>query len=69
MKTDYSTPNGQKELMAISMGLPADTYTRKVDISRSGDYGADPIGDGMFRMVPGGDIVDFEERNRRLHRK
>ena len=31
-----------------------------------GDYGADPIGDGMFRMVPSGDIVDFEERNRRL---
>lgn len=33
-----------------------------------GDYGADPIGDGRFRMVPSGDIVDFEERNRRLAR-
>jgi hypothetical protein len=32
------------------------------------DYGADPIGDGTFRMVPSGDIVDFEERNRRLGR-
>lgn len=31
------------------------------------DYGADPIGDGMFRMVPSGDIVDFTERNRRLN--
>jgi len=30
------------------------------------DYGADPIGDGTFRMVPSGDIVSFEERNRRL---
>ena len=30
------------------------------------DYGADPIGDGTFRMVPSGDIVDFDERNRRL---
>jgi hypothetical protein len=30
------------------------------------DYGADPIGDGTFRMVPSGDIVDFAERNRRL---
>ena len=30
------------------------------------DYGADPIGDGSFRMVPSGDIVSFEERNRRL---
>jgi hypothetical protein len=32
------------------------------------DYGADPMGDGTFRMVPSGDIVDFEERNRRLAR-
>lgn len=32
------------------------------------DYGADPLGDGTFRMVPSGDIVDLEERNRRLRR-
>lgn len=37
-----------------------------VDLSRSGDYGADPLGDGTFRMVPSGDVVDFEERCRRL---
>lgn len=30
------------------------------------DYGADPIGDGMFRMVPSGDVVNFTERCRRL---
>lgn len=30
------------------------------------DHGADPIGDGTFRMVPSGDIVTLEERNRRL---
>ena len=30
------------------------------------DYGADPLGDGTFRMVPSGDIVDFAERNKRL---
>ena len=30
------------------------------------DYGSDPLGDGTFRMVPSGDVVDFEERNRRL---
>jgi len=30
------------------------------------DYGADPMGDGKYRMVPSGDIVDFEERIRRL---
>lgn len=30
------------------------------------DSGADPLGDGKFRMVPSGDIVDYEERTRRL---
>jgi hypothetical protein len=30
------------------------------------DYGADPLGNGMFKMVPSGDIVNFEERNKRL---
>lgn len=39
---------------------------RAVDLSKPGDYGADPIGDGKFRMVPSGDIVDYEERCRRL---
>lgn len=30
------------------------------------DYGADPIGDGTFRMVPSGDVVTMDERNKRL---
>lgn len=30
------------------------------------DYGADPIGDGTFRMIPSGDIVSKDERNQRL---
>ncbi len=42
--------------------VPAPT----VDVSRAGDYGADPLGDGMFRMVPSGDVVDNTERARRL---
>lgn len=33
------------------------------------DHGSDPIGDGKFRMVPSGDIVDRAERDRRLPRK
>lgn len=41
----------------------------KIDTSSKGDYGADPLGDGTFRMVPSGDIVDFDERNRRLNKK
>ena len=33
------------------------------------DYGSDPIGDGTFRMVPSGDIVNREERDKRLSKK
>jgi hypothetical protein len=32
------------------------------------DYGANPMGDGTFQMLPSGDIVDLAERNRRLQR-
>ena len=39
---------------------------RVVDAPRTGDYGADPIGDGTFCMIPSGDVVDMSERNRRL---
>lgn len=40
---------------------------KPIDLNRKGDYGADPASDGMFRMIPSGDIVDLAERNRRLH--
>jgi len=39
---------------------------KTVDTSASGDYGCDPLGDGRFRMVPSGDVVDADEKNRRL---
>lgn len=42
---------------------------RTIDLTRTSDHGADPVGDGTFRMVPSGDIVDMIERNRRLLRK
>ena len=48
------------------MQMRRSTGGTPVDTSREGDYGADPIGDGTFKMVPSGDIVSFEERNRRL---
>lgn len=41
---------------------------RVIDLQNAGDYGADPLGDGTFRMVPSGDVVDYEERCRRLRR-
>ena len=37
-----------------------------VDTTIEGDYGADPLPDGHYRMVPSGDRVDLAERNRRL---
>ena len=49
---------------------PSGTVIHREMVTRTtGDYGADPLGDGTFRMVPSGDIVDFEERNRRLEKK
>jgi len=66
---DHTTGDGQKRLMALSMGLDPETYIgKKIDLNRAGDYGADPIGDGKFKMVPSGDVVNFQERNARLAR-
>ena len=39
---------------------------RAINTNRPGDYGSDPLGDGKFRMVPSGDILDYAERTRRL---
>ena len=39
-----------------------------INVACVGDYSADPLGDGTFRMVPSGDIVSYEERCRRLKR-
>lgn len=39
---------------------------RPVVRTQGRDYGADPVGDGTFRMVPSGDVVDRAERDRRL---
>lgn len=41
-------------------------HRERIDLKAVGDYGSDPLGDGTFRMVPSGDVVDFTERNRRL---
>jgi len=40
-----------------------------IDTTQDRDYGADPIGNGMFRMIPSGDIVDATERDRRRNAK
>ena len=63
---DHTTGDGQKRLMAISAGLPQEAYTKPGPLPTMADYGCDPLGDGTFRMVPSGDIVDYKERCERL---
>jgi hypothetical protein len=61
------TGEGQKRMMAESVGMESDAYaTRPISRLAVGDYGADPLEDGTFRMVPSGDVVDYDERMRRL---
>ena len=56
---DQDTP------MVLGHELDRETLTPKrtfINYSHTDDYGCDPIGDGIFRMVPSGDIVDADER-------
>lgn len=52
----------------LDMDRGGSLIRKKIDTLSDGDHGADPVGDGTFRMVPSGDIVSYEERNRRLAR-
>lgn len=64
---DVSTAEGQKRLMRESVGQVAiDGAFVRMDSTR--DHGADPLGNGKWRMIPSGDIVGAEERKRRLTR-
>jgi len=66
---DHTTGDGQKRLMAISVGMDSETYIGKViDLNKPGDHGCNPIGDGTFKMVPTGEIVSLEEMRKRLHK-
>lgn len=63
---DQARPN------VLGYDLDRETLTPlrvNVDTRIAGDYGADPLPDGRFRMVPSGDVVDYSERCRRLVRK
>jgi hypothetical protein len=44
------------------------TIRKAVDTRAAGDYGHDPIGCGLVRMVPSGDIVTVAEASIRLGR-
>jgi hypothetical protein len=52
------------ELTSDATGLRVER--KQIDTQSKKDWGADPVGDGTFRMVPSGDVVSFEERSRRL---
>lgn len=66
-KAWWTDGEGQRRMMAESVGH---TYVprQSVNTAAPGDYGADPLGDGTFRMVPSGDVVDMAERTRRLEK-
>lgn len=34
--------------------------------TKTKDYGCDPLPDGKWKMIPSGDIVDFNEMRKRL---
>ena len=61
---DHTTGDGQKRLMYESIGINVNLGT--VDVCKAGDYGCDPIGNGKFKMVPSGDIVNIDEMRNRL---
>jgi hypothetical protein len=65
---DHTTGDGQKRLMDLSMGRDPETHVIKYvpKYADGRDYGCDPVGNGKFRMVPSGDVVDYAERCRRL---
>jgi len=69
-KSDKLRDQDEPEVLGYKLDRESLAPRRNViNTSAPGDYGSDPLGDGKFRMVPSGDIVDFEERNRRLKRK
>lgn len=62
----------REQYMTVLGGYTLDMHdhgrllTKPVPEANGRDRGADPLGDGTFRMVPSGDVVDYAERCRRL---
>jgi hypothetical protein len=66
-RSDRLRDQERPEVIGYELGRETLTPVRTaIRTDAPGDYGAGPVGDGTFRMVPSGDIVDFAERNRRL---
>jgi hypothetical protein len=68
-KSDYLRNQEHPTVLGYELNRKTLTPIKSyVDVHKKVDYGADPLGDGKFKMVPSGDIVDYAERNRRLGR-
>lgn len=65
---DHTTGEGQIKLMYLSVGIDISEFKKPLPAYDGEDYGADPIGDGTFKMIPSGDIVGLVERNRRMEK-
>lgn len=55
------------EIQVLQQRLPRARVM--VNTQTPGDYGADPLPDGTFRMAPSGDIVSAQERDARLSKR
>lgn len=64
---DVSTAEGQMRLIRKSVGQPE--VFEPIQIKAGEDYGCDPLGNGMFKMVPSGKIVNKEEKEQILRGK
>ena len=66
-KSDYLRSQEHPTVLGHELNRQTLTPIRTaINTSKKGDYGADPLGGGKFKMVPSGDIVDYAERCRRL---
>lgn len=46
----------------LDITLPLCKSPRMPEVQQSKDYGCDPLGVGMFRLIPSGRVVTNEER-------
>lgn len=55
------------DAFGYKVDMPSGKVQRQsINLDKKGDHGADPLGNGKFKMVPSGDVVDKAERDRRL---
>ncbi len=68
MKREFTILGAYTVRWNSDTGEQGDLVRESIDLNKQGDHGADPMPDGMFKMVPSGDIVTKAERDARLRR-